>query len=255
MLGRLGLDEYALTARLAPALAAAAPLALAIGVAVPTVNTLVSATLVSGTAAGLGMLVTQVVRTAGRAAERRLVTSWGALPTTLALRLQGPVVHQDAERRRAQLARLCPTCELLEADAERRDPGEANRRINAAVEWLRTSTRDQQRFYLLHAENRQYGFRRNAFAIRSLALVGSVAGLAASTALIWHRGPSIPAVVWTVAQGLLLAVWFFIPTPRWVRETADRYAEQLLATLDELESAHREAVGSPVTRRIITEAL
>src|SRR3954454_24014593 len=75
------------------------------------------------------------------------------------------------------------------AEEEARDPQAADRANEAGCAWLLAQTRDRKRFALLFEENVNYGFRRNFWAIKPLALTASIVTLAASTAAIaWSLG-------------------------------------------------------------------
>jgi hypothetical protein len=82
-------------------------------------------------------------------------------------------------------------------------PERADEMYQSATDWLLANTRDTQKFGLLFEENMNYGFRRNFWALKPLALCIDAAAIIAIGGHAW----------WT---------------------TAEAYARQLLAACDAL---------------------
>lgn len=228
------LDAYERRCRLAPGLLALVPVAVtivALGIRdAPVVSAAISIlSLASGP-----VLIASIVRRKGLAAQEFLWTKWGGPPTTDLLRTrQGPsgVVQRDAWRQAVEIATKVP---LLSPRAEKSNPDRADETIELAVAKLREATRTDS-FPLIAAENRNYGFERNFYAIRAtgrmIALICIVViGAAIAVRLNGGRHPSAPNayVLGVVINPLVLIGWFALPSEGRVRVTAEKYARQLL---------------------------
>jgi hypothetical protein len=106
--------------------------------------------------------------------------------------------------------------------------------FHSATLALRSKTRDRQRFPLVYAENKSYGFERNLLGIRPEGLLMSAVacvtlGLAVLIELVLRTPLQLtPLCVALGATCLLAGFWTWWPTPARVRSAGDRYAEQLI---------------------------
>lgn len=223
----LWLDEYERAARLAPGLLALLPIPILIAAFGVKHNPTVAAAVSLIVAAGGPLLVAKYVRARGKALETRLFTEWGGAPTTLLL-LPSDAGDPVRTRRRANL-------EAVSGMALPTSWTEETAQIcGDAVTVLRQRTYDHGTFPLVFAENKNYGFERNALAVRPEALGLSVAGLliagagwAASASHHIHANVSAVAVGSIVILALLV-FWLTWPTTKRVRAASDLYAAQLL---------------------------
>ena len=198
-------------------------------------------------AAGVWLVPAQYVRDRGVAQQHRLWEQWGGAPTTARLRWSGATSATEMTRRHADVARATGLA-LPDEDSERRDPGLADEKYQAAVNLLRESTRGEA-FGLLAKENRNYGFRRNLYGLRSLGLKIATAGLLIAVVLLIISLLTDHVSLWgaSVATGFCffcLVFWWQTVTPDWVRKAADRYAERLLAGASQLPAAPAGEPGS-----------
>ncbi len=167
----------------------------------------------------------------------------GGKPSVAALRHRDNFLTAELKARyHAFLSKAVPELMLPSVEAEAQDPQAADRTYEAANDWLLAQTRDQKQFPLVFEENVNYGFRRNFWAMKPLALTISGLSLAASLAAIWWawasngREPSAE----TVAASALIALYFVCLTVLvrrdWVHVPATAFARQLLAACDVLPS-------------------
>ena len=107
------------------------------------------------------------------------------------------------------------------------------------TKFLLENTRDKGRFPLILEENITYGFRRNLYGLKQLAL----ATIAISIFyLLWLNRIDLLSgsilsnkfITLIVGSIFVTALWVFVVTPAWVREAANDYARQLLMALDNL---------------------
>ena len=90
---------------------------------------------------------------------------------------------------------------------------------------------------LLFQENINYGFRRNAFALKNLGIASSIIGsLNGITHLIIANGESMVASHAILTSGVsffLLLLWITTIKSSWVKSAAVIYAQQLVLSIDE----------------------
>lgn len=188
--------------------------------------------------AGLPFLLTNVVRSRGKSAQKRLLIVWDGFPTTQALRHRDPGSPQRREHRHRRLEKLL-SVDLPTAAEEAQDPAAADGRYDLAVDQLITRVRAQgENFPLVQEENAQYGFRRNLLGVKSYALAVLTVCLVLDILLISGILPGeMPSRVWS---GLVFAIhvaallgWLAQVRSVWVHEAADDYTTRLFAALDD----------------------
>ena len=105
---------------------------------------------------------------------------------------------------------------------------------------LREKTRNHKAFPLVFAENCNYGFRRNLWGMKPVGIVVLLISLVVAMGLLVVetsalRGTQLTAVVLGIdVDVVLLAGWFLVFTPNWVRVPAEAYAERLLEACETL---------------------
>lgn len=221
------LDRYSAEARILPSLAVAAPGVLTVLGLYPPARSLGSVSVVATAGAVAVVVLSHLVRSWGRAKEQQLYRKWGGPPTTRRLR------HRSAEDPGgvAELHRAVQVLtgrKLPDAEAEARDPETADSAYAAAVGVLRELTRDAARFPVVVAENASYGMRRNLLGARDWGRIVSALGLIAGLTLLLLEQGSIAATVAVIVLNLtVFAFWQWIVLSRWVRESAELYADAL----------------------------
>ncbi|MGQ0823779.1 MAG: hypothetical protein ACT4OX_01905 [Actinomycetota bacterium] len=137
------------------------------------------------------------------------------------------------DRRRENLTQVTGVA-LLDRAAENQDPARAADVVEAAVASLRTKTRDKQRFELLFAENKGYGFERNLLGLRPIGMFVSVVCLVAAVVLLILTATDtidsgVPELSVAIALcAALVGVWIGYPSAVRVRQAAGKYADALL---------------------------
>lgn len=245
-------DRYTFCARFLPAAAMLLPAGLGLAAWFPNRFDgwpLLVGLVASGTGA---MLMMQIARDAGKDKEPGLWALWGGQPAVAMLR------HRDKRldrltrlRYHEKLAALVPGCPAPTQETEQIDLAAADDIYTSWVRYLREATRDHSRFSVLFAENINYGFRRNLWAMKPAAMVIAVLGIMAALLRILlavQAGQDVPPVAGVVAglNIVLLVLWTLRFRPRWVRLTADAYAERLLAACEVLLPASLQHEGRSV---------
>ncbi len=231
----IGLDAYERAARLYPAFLAIAPASATSVLWAPDASALVRGAIGVVVTGGLTLLLMRFGRARGRAVQDRMVERDGGLASTLALRHRDRTVASASKERYHAFLRSNGLVIPERAD-EDADPAAADDQYRSAADWLRSQTRDIKMFPLLHAENRDYGFRRNLLGLKPLGLSLTLLSLIADVILLLatsQRGTQW--IAGTILAGTLIAaslMWIFMVTTPFVADASRSYTEQLLACCD-----------------------
>ncbi len=238
-------DPYNRKARLQPALLTLLPILVASVLLVPEIQSSWGAAVGVVVYCGGAMWLTQLGRDRGKALEPMLFKAWDGKPSVAMLRHRNSYLSKPTrERYRAFLERRVPNLMLASLEDEERSPTDADDGYESATAWLLAQTRDRERFRLIFEENINYGFRRNIWALKPLALVtdGLVIMVVLTTVVVFSTDSivstlhAIDNATWAAALFTLAHMLVFVVMVRrdWVRATANAYAQQLLAACDTL---------------------
>ena len=236
-----GLDGYTLKARYVPALIVVLPLWLAFAVWFPRDDQFLGVFASAGVTLVLSMLLAQIGRDAGKKRQQSLFDEWGGPPTVRALSYRSGIVNPvSLARCHAAIRALEPEIQLpANAEEESADWPAASCNYESASDFMREATRDKSRFRLVYAENVNYGFRRNLWAMKPAGIAIAVtasAAVATHAARAYLAGQSVSGL--EVASFLLcvalLALWALRFTKDWVKTAADEYSSRLVAAGESL---------------------
>jgi hypothetical protein len=239
-------DGYERKARLYPALLLIAPV-VAAGVAMLSARLSVLQSLAAAiVGCGGAFLLTQLARDSGKNREKALSAKWGGLPSITIFRHRDPRLDSITKARyHNKLSALVKEVKPPTIEQEQSNPGAADAVYSAWSNFLRVNTRDSKKFALLFQENINYGYRRNVWGLKRLGIVACVLSAAACGARLWQVRQTTGRLDEALgAAGIfavvLLLLWLFRFTPRWVRVPADAYAHRL-AESAEILSGHPPA--------------
>ena len=138
----------------------------------------------------------------------------------------------------------------LEKKTRRKTRLGADQHYEVAISFLREITRDTSKFPLVLAENINYGFRRNLWGLKAYGLVIAILAAIASWGFFlssagfpWVEswvdnvianadGITTTRLIGSICNTSAIVIWFLVITPKWVRNTAEAYAECLLGAID-----------------------
>ncbi|MFF8855642.1 hypothetical protein [Streptomyces althioticus] len=247
----LWLDDYERRARLAPGLLALLSINVALAVLGLSKAPVVVSVVTALSLAGGPVALAEVVRHQGRKAQETLWASWGGSPTIQKLRLreEGQNTLQREIWRKAVSS--VTGVALPSLRSENGNPVRADEALEVAVGQLRNLTRDAEKFPLIRAENRSYGFQRNIYGIRWVArAIAFGVGLGVLAYMLWlariDHQPALTLVniLALAASGGCLMMWWLLPSPERLKSAAERYAYELLqaaVVLDAEKNATPEA--------------
>jgi len=188
---------------------------------------------------GLITALAHLSRSRGRKAELELYSAWGGKPTTVMLRHSDNQLDPITKRRYHEfLARNIAGWSAPSEDDELRNLQKADQAYESAVRWLLEHTRDQTRYALLFRENISYGFRRNCYSIKWLAMLIALApllaiGVDSFKIQVLSFGLNPMAALISAALSLVLLLWWLlVVNANWVKDAATAYATRLLAACE-----------------------
>lgn len=232
-------DEYNLNARVRPALLALLPFAAFLYLVFPQLYNVAVGAVSLFVVFGFVTLLAHFCRSAGKSAEQKLFNAWGGRPTTIMLRLSDDYLEPITKKRyHKYLAKNIDGWVSPSEEDEMLEPNAADKKYDSAIRWLLECTRDQKVYSLLFKENINYGFRRNCYGIKWLALVLAILPLAAVVAdfvleSISYVDVGDPAAwISIILSALLFFWWFFVVNEAWVKDAATAYAVRLLAACE-----------------------
>lgn len=186
----------------------------------------------------LSYLCRQIGGDFGKRCQNALWDKWEGAPTTRFLR-HGNSEFNSNTRERIHAKLRCLGLHVPSQEEQDQNPQEADDSYESCVDELRRRTRDRKRFSRVFQELRDYGFRRNIFALKPIGLVITVLSFFISLIIAvydWRLGKqSVSAIVPCFINLGLILVWLLCFTEKAVKLTADRYAHFLLEACLDLE--------------------
>ena len=230
-------DSYTLQARIFPAFILLTPVTLLTLGLWPIFMEARFLIIIGAIVIVFSMLLAQYTRDAGKEFEKKLVEKWGGYPSSTELMYsRSSLPNQKLESYRERISSLFPEIILLNKEEELATPDDALRIIDDLICRLREKARDTKQFQLLFQENIHYGFRRNLVALRFWGVLSTL--LCDVVALVPVLYPervdvhySLPTIfIVLLVSTVLLLFWLFSWNCKWVHQSANQYAIQLLNT-------------------------
>lgn len=245
-------EKYNLIARIFPALLLILPLLFSIYATLPN---LISSNILSFLTTifisfGALYFVSNLCRTLGKRQEENFISQWGGLPTTLILRHRDNTLNDLTKTRyHSFLKKNVPNINSFPtASKETRNPHQADIIYSSSIDWLKEQTRDKKKYYLLHEENIQYGFRRNLLGVK---VIGIYLCLSSILLLLIYNIYSVQLdsnfieILKSLIKGITIFqyialffnltaffCWIFVVNNNWVKEAGFQYAKTLLQSID-----------------------
>lgn len=237
-------DPYERQARLYPALLAGLPLIVTATVLYGSNSVLTATSTVVASCGGLYLLA-NIAREQGRRLEPILYEAWGGKPTTQLLRHRDRNIEGPTKRRYHEFLSRTVSLQFPSETEEVSNPVAADEIYQSAVRWLLNHTRDKTKHKMIFDENIAYGFRRNAYGLKTIGI-----GICLATS-IWvlisegivavgegiflnPAGLSTSTMISLGVSGAMMLVWVSYFTEKTVRSAAFTYAETLLRACDKV---------------------
>jgi len=241
-------DHYVINARIRPALFVVFPAVVLILVWIPesqgwgvTIITLLATF-------GFFALLSNALSNKGNELEKTLFEQWGGKPTTALLRHRDDRIDPNTKIRiHNWLQKRITDLKLPSVDEEGQDPGDADKKFESAVHYLRENTRDREKYKLVYIDLVAHGFARNLLVLKPLGIVISVLCSLLSLVLMIRQYQGfdelyvklnkldltlfLHLLAFAVSLVFIYIFWRLI-TQAHVRLRAERYAKSLLAVCD-----------------------
>lgn len=235
-------DNYALKARYYPVVILFFPIVL-IGIIYSfEFNSTLQAFTSIGAVGAFTYLFSQLGRDRGKLKENALWKSWGGSPSVQLLRLRNDRLDYITKQRyHKKLQVLCPGEITPSIEIEEDNPVVADQVYFAWTKYLISQTRDVKKFSLLYKDNVSYGFRRNLWGLKSLAILILIL-LIGGNYLFWAvRLQEFNPMAFplgfrytAISLTIFLFFWVFVVTKEWIKVPAFSYAERLCESVEVL---------------------
>lgn len=232
LLKNIGLDRYDINARLKPALLAVLPVLIPGLYWYPDAWSAAGSAVAAASSCGGLYAMSQLARRRGRAIERRMGSEVGRDHSARLLSHADTFVVPDTKARYHAHLRSCGH-NLASAEEEIADPNRSFLRARSAVDWLLENTPKSGRAPLLFEENVAYGFQRNQYGLKPIAITICLVAIVAHAGLL---AKSAPPTEWSgsgigvlIVLAALLAYWTVAVTRGAVIDASLAYGQRLLS--------------------------
>ena len=227
------LDPYERCARMYPGLICLFPIIIGTYSSFPAAYKTLSGFVTLAAAVGLLHFLSNVARGMGKRLEPQLFSDWGGVPSVALFRYSDDHIPRPMKERYHRIMSERTGIQAPSHEQEGSDPRAADQVYRSWSDYLRSQTRDTQRYSMIFKENINYGFRRNLLGLKAYCLV------AGTIAIAMIAFPVYMSKSWTGDQVAFLFVLTIytvliglIVKKSWVRFTAYAYAHHLLESID-----------------------
>jgi hypothetical protein len=233
-------DNYTLKARFYPVIILFSPI-IVIGIfysfQFQSIIVLLSSLGILG---ALTYLFSQLGRDKGYNKQAQLWNSWGGPPTIQILRFRDTRIDQHTKKRyHEKLQAICPVDSIPDKSSEESNPEIVDEVYQTWTKFMISKTRDTKTFPLLLKDNTSYGFRRNLWGLKPVAILICLTVLLGNF-LFWllKTKTSNPLLYpenflySSTALIIILCFWTMIVNKNWVKVPAFSYAERLFEILE-----------------------
>ncbi len=235
-------DPYSLKARLFPFFWTVSPVLWAAGLLVPWSRVSVSSAWIGVVVAAVLYGLADLSRQCGRKVEKKIYVEMGGKPSTLMLqRGSNATFPENVKDKYRNFLAGCVQIQMPSEAEERANPELADGFYEGCGNWLRENTRDRKAFPLLNAELATYGYRRNLYGTKWIAIGFSFCILAIMIGWIIYRNvfdieddfffKSLLVLGFCVFH---LSYMVFGVTKEGVKEAANIYARELILSCEKL---------------------
>lgn len=238
------MDKYSLNARIYPVVIFLLPLVI-IGISYSIeYEEYLQVLTTLGISSALVYFLSNIGRDSGKKKEPSLWKKWGGMPTVQLLCYDNNIIDPITKRNyHKKMLKLSPI-ENSEIDFENVDLESVVDIYKSWTKYLISQTRDTKKYSLLFKENISYGFRRNLWGLKTISIILILLVLAGNfifteigTGFQNFKDFSINFWISEVLLFILLLIWSFIITNKWIKIPAFGYAERLLESIETTNAA------------------
>jgi hypothetical protein len=235
------LDAYSLRARLFPAILGAAPALAALALLISWRQLHLSNIIATITLFVLLFALADFARKLGVHIEPKIYGEMGGKPSVTMFRRSDHTIEEATKERYRNFIAGKINQPVPSSRQESANQAIADAFYEACGTWLRTRTRDAKKFPLVFGENVGYGFRRNQFGLKWVALGLNMIVVMICAGLLWYRvsldmGADLATrttLVFVIAA-IHAAYFAFAVTKNSVKTAARKYGRELILTTEAL---------------------
>lgn len=195
-----------------------------------------------GAFGAFSFLLTQLGRDLGKKKEPKLWKEWGGTPSVQILRHRNDRIDEFTKKRyHTRLFELCPTEVVPTVDLEQNNPDLTDNLYLTWTKFMISNTRDTIKYNLLFKENVNYGFRRNLWGLKPIAISLIVIVFSILTVNVFCDYNNTNIESWPkeyfISVFLLIVLflfWIGVITKNWIKQVAFAYAERLFELTEEI---------------------
>ncbi|MBP6720748.1 MAG: hypothetical protein KA239_00305 [Bacteroidia bacterium] len=185
-------------------------------------------------------VLAQLGRDQGKLKEPKLFLKWGGKPTSQILRHSNEYLDENTKTRYHKLlSRKIGAINIPTLEEELGDLKKADGIYDSCAKYVISKTRDTSKFPLLFKELTSYGFRRNLWGMKAIAvfilfICATIHAFILTSGFKLFPIPNTKEASLLIFLLLLVLFWFAIVTKAWIKIPAFAYAERLYETLGEI---------------------
>jgi hypothetical protein len=235
------MDKYTISARFYPSIIVVFPLVV-IGVSFSIdINKYYQILASLGISAALAYFISNLVRENGKKKENWLWNKWGGAPTSQLFSINNTTIDSISKKRiYSTMIELIPeSASVITRNIE----NELNDLYKTWTKYLIAKTRDNKIYSLLFKENINYGFRRNLWSMKVVAVLILITVLVANYVIVAMKIGFIKILSYSMSFYIselilfvLLVIWLTLITTTWVQTQAFSYAERLIESISSVRS-------------------
>jgi hypothetical protein len=178
-----------------------------------------------------------IIRDQGKRLETKLFKEWDKAPSIRFLRLRDNTIQELTKQQYHTILSERTGIEPPSKEFENNQPEEADKIYQSWSDYLRSTTRDKNKYPLVFKELINYGFRRNTTGVKIICLWESIICLLVIIVkgfLLYRISKLIDSyyIFGSVIITIYLCIVIFFINKQGVKSKGDDYARQLLETLN-----------------------
>lgn len=235
------LDAYSLRARLFPAILGVAPALAALALLISWEKIALSNTIATAGLLVLVFALADFARRIGVYIEPKIYAEMGGKPSVTMFRRSDHTIEEATKDRYRTFIAGKINQPAPSSRQESANQAVADAFYEACGTWLRTNTRDAKKFPLVFGELVGYGFRRNQYGLKWVALGLNTVVVTICGLLLWRQGAldmshdlTTRTVLVLIVAAIHAAYFLFVATKNSVKEAAKKYGRELILSTEAL---------------------
>lgn len=234
-------DTYTIRARLYPAFIVLSPVIILVIFSYYEYLKIIQIIFAFFTMFGFTFLIAQFARERGKNKEAKLWAGWGGKPTTQYLRYRSSYIDETTRNRYFKKLSELMNIKMPTEQEEKENPTKVDDIYDGCAKYLISNTRDKEKYNLLFLENINYGFRRNMWGMKTIAIliiISSTIGIIIQKSKLefsnYEKFYQSDVIIPLLIYFFLSIMWLTLIKSIWVKDVAFEYSRRLYETLDRM---------------------